>query len=297
MTKKRKSSTSVQKTSDGFIGRLFAQTQLPAHVTEEQDWYLDTPDVRLTRVFTIVLILHVVAVGGILAFKMVEKASTPEALAAIAATEPESDTAAPAAGEAAVKSDQSTAKEAAATESGVKEPALLVDHPSATEYQEYRVGSGESLISIAKKLGVSASEIREINNLDDGGNLAVGRWIRVPKMANAPTQSEPTSALAAVGDATPEPVKAPVVSPTPKPKPAEVAKPAPAPAPKPVAKVEPTPAPAPAPAANKDKYQVQRGDTLFGIARQFGIKYQDLMAANGIEKPENLQAGQTLRVP
>jgi len=44
-------------------------------------------------------------------------------------------------------------------------------------------------------------------------------------------------------------------------------------------------------------YQVQKGDTLFGISRRFGIKYQDLMAANGIDKAESLQAGQTLKVP
>ncbi|MCB1231733.1 MAG: LysM peptidoglycan-binding domain-containing protein [Verrucomicrobiae bacterium] len=297
MTKKRKSSTSVQKTSDGFIGRLFAQTQLPAHVTEEQDWYLDTPDVRLTRVFTIVLILHVVAVGGILAFKMVEKASTPEALAAIAATESTTDTT-PATDESAAKSDQPATEAAAA---GTIEKPLLVDHPSATEYQEYRVGSGESLISIAKKLGVSASEIREINNRDEGSALAVGSWIRVPKVANAPAPApaEPQSALAAAGDTTP-PAPAPKVEPKPQPKPVEVAKPAPkpTPAPAPVApKLIAKKDPAPTQASKKDSYQVQRGDTLFGIARQFGIKYQDLMAANGIERPENLQAGQTLRVP
>ena len=292
MKKKRKSSTSVQKTSDGFIGRLFAQTQLPAHVTEEQDWYLDTPDVRLTRVFTIVLILHVVAVGGILAFKMVEKASTPDALAAITTTVEESST------------DEAASEETSAAVIAPEEPAaaatpensLLVDHPSATEYQEYRVGSGDSLISIAKELGVSASEIREINNLDAGSNLAVGRWIQVPK-TNKPAQAD--SAIAAVGNGS-RSAAAPEPAPAPKPEPA-VAKVEPTKPPVVEAPSAPKPAPAPAPSpastAEKSSYQVQKGDTLFGIARQFGIKYQDLMAANGIQKPEHLQAGQTLQVP
>ncbi len=287
MKKKRKSSTSVQKTHDGFIGRLFAQTQLPAHVTEEQDWYLDTPDVRLTRVFTIVLILHIVAVGGILAFKMVEKASTPEVMASIAAT---------------TEGSPETVAEAAATSATTVETAppveatepVLVDHPSAPEYQEYRVGSGESLISIAKKLGVSASEIREINHLDDGANLTVGRWIQVPKTSKS-AASEPASALAAVDDAPASPPVAPAIA-KPKPQAPEIAKTDPKPAP-PAIKAPETPAAKPAGPKAADRYQVQKGDTLFGIARQFGIKYQDLMAANGIQKPENLQAGQTLRVP
>lgn len=292
MKKKRKSSASVQKTSDGFIGRLFAQTQLPAHVTEEQDWYLDTPDVRLTRVFTIVLILHVVAVGGILAFKMVEKASTPETLAAITGTEETTTETEAAATAAAAPQSETTDTETAAAvkadavEKPAGESALLVDHPSAVEYQEYRVGSGDSLISIARELGVSASKIREINNLDSGGNLAVGRWIRVPKTEK--TASNAGSSVAAVAPAKPKPA--------PKPEPT-VEKPAPQ---KPAVAAAPAtsqPEPAAPASANRDRYKVQKGDTLFGIARQFGIKYQDLMAANGIQKPEHLQAGQTLRVP
>ena len=57
------------------MGKARAQVKLAANVTEEQDWYLDTPHARLTRIFTVVILLHVIAVGGILAFKMVDKAS------------------------------------------------------------------------------------------------------------------------------------------------------------------------------------------------------------------------------
>lgn len=282
MSRNRKTSTSAQKTGDGFIGRLFAQTKLPAHVTEEQDWYLDTPDVRLTRVFTIVLILHVVAVGGILAFKMVEKASTPATLAGTALSET-TEVKAPAESSPANSNVAPTPVAVDEVDNSGTE-ALLVDHPSTPEYQEYRVGSGDSLISIAKKLGVSASEIREINNLDSGSNLSVGRWIRVPK-----TKVAPASAVAAA-----DPIPAPTPAPTPAPAPA-VVKPAPAPV---AVKAPVVEAPATKPAVTSPaSYEVQKGDTLFGIARRFGIKHTELMAANGIAKPENLQAGQTLRVP
>ena len=272
-----------KKSGAGIFGRLFAQTKLPAHVTEEQDWYLDTPDVRLTRVFTIVLILHVVAVGGILAFKMIEKASAPALVGAAPATsEPKApDTAPPA--------DRPAQPAAAPAE----QPALLVDHASASGYQEYRVSSGDSLVSIARKLNVSVDDLRTLNRLDAGDPLYPGKFLMVPKVTS-PAKPAPAKPQSAVAAAEPE-------------KNATPRKPAPAPAAQQVARLERVAAPqaaserkaetaAPATAANGN-YVVQKGDTLFGISRKFGMKYQDLMAMNGIDKPENLRAGQSLRVP
>ncbi|MDU0206317.1 3D domain-containing protein [Paenibacillus sp. MAH-36] len=45
------------------------------------------------------------------------------------------------------------------------------------------------------------------------------------------------------------------------------------------------------------QYQVNRGDTLFKIARDFEVDVNDLMAANGISDPRGLTIGQTLNVP
>ncbi|MDD9271673.1 3D domain-containing protein [Paenibacillus sp. GCM10023248] len=45
------------------------------------------------------------------------------------------------------------------------------------------------------------------------------------------------------------------------------------------------------------QYQVNRGDTLFQIARDFGIDVNDLMAANQIYNPKSLTIGQTLTIP
>ena len=46
-----------------------------------------------------------------------------------------------------------------------------------------------------------------------------------------------------------------------------------------------------------DTYRVQSGDTLIGIARQFGIKADDLINANNIEHAKALRAGQVLSIP
>jgi len=44
--------------------------RLPAHLTSEDDWKQDQPGVRLSRVFGVVLGIHIVAIGGLMAYEM-----------------------------------------------------------------------------------------------------------------------------------------------------------------------------------------------------------------------------------
>lgn len=56
-----------------------------------------------------------------------------------------------------------------------------------------------------------------------------------------------------------------------------------------------TPTPTPTPETNI--YVVVPGDTLSGIAAQFGISTQELMNLNGLSTGDILSVGQELRVP
>lgn len=58
-----------------------------------------------------------------------------------------------------------------------------------------------------------------------------------------------------------------------------------------------TPPPTPTPTPTPVIYLVQSGDTLLGIALEFGVDVDTLAARNGIEVPENLRAGQKLIIP
>jgi len=44
-------------------------------------------------------------------------------------------------------------------------------------------------------------------------------------------------------------------------------------------------------------YVVQRGDTLYAIARRFGVSIDDILAVNDIRNPASLTVGQPLRIP
>lgn len=64
--------------------------------------------------------------------------------------------------------------------------------------------------------------------------------------------------------------------------------------------VEPTPAPADAttkPADAPRTYKVRSGDTLIGIAGEFGTTVREIMQLNGIENARSLRVGQVLELP
>lgn len=97
----------------------------------------------------------------------------------------------------------------------------------------------------------------------------------------------------------------PTLEPTPTPLPTEE--------PTPVVTEEPTPVPTPeiviapvgtpeaqptaAAAGGETTYTVQPGDTLFSIARRYGLTFEEVAAYNGITNPNLIQPGQVIRIP
>ncbi len=241
------------------MGKARAQMKLAANLADDQDWYLDTPDVRLTRIFTVVLLLHLVAVGGILAFKMVDKASEASAIKITSAHRVP---------EAAVQNSTATATEVKAVAPPVEAPARHAPaaplRPDPTKGNQYKVQAGDSLTDIAHALGVSAVALRQKNSIISDNELYPGRWLTIPGKNEVPAESVP---------ATPpvEKEKASVSSPNP---PAEAAVP-----------------------SVGSHYEVKQGDTAWAISRKFNVSYNQLMKENGIANAATLQIGQKLRIP
>lgn len=258
MMSNRRNRRSRRGRRKGAFGRALDKTKLAANVTEEAEWYLDVPDVRLTRIFSVVLILHVVAVGGILAFKMIDKAADGSALQFSSASKAPSE---------AVSEEKAVAARAGEDSSNEVPAAVPADAPAqpaalkttsanptgkaGNGENQYKVQVGDKLPDIASKLGVDAGELRRINAIRSDNELYPGRWLDLPGSKAAAE----ASAAAAVKDAPAEAVDRP------------------------------------------STYVIQSGDTAWGISQKLGVGVNELMRHNRIDKPETLQVGQTLKVP
>jgi membrane-bound lytic murein transglycosylase D len=175
----------------------------------------------------------------------------------------------------------------------------------------HRVSPGETLIEIARKYEVSMARIAARNGIRDPRDLREGQALEIPPPDRGNALPEPASSsvqpstVAAVEPApaepaAAEPTPAAASEPTQPIETAKAAPPEPAPAPAaepaaeaPIAGVDPEPAAAAAPRT----HTVARGDTLGSIARANGMTPQALAAANGIDDPRRIKAGQVLTIP
>jgi len=120
--------------------------------------FTDEPNVKLSSAFIVVLVLHVVAVGGIYAFNAL-KAHQPPAF-----EETENPPAQTVAGAQIDASPSPVASQAAS--------------PAPTAF--YRVKSGDTIARIAAAYGVGSEDIIDANNLRETGGIHVGQQLKIP---------------------------------------------------------------------------------------------------------------------
>jgi len=137
--------------------------------------------------------------------------------------------------------------------------------PAEPELITYTVQKGDSYWKIARQYGVSHQELAAFNQADLSKPLRVGSTLRIPP-----------------GGALIPPDKLPPIR-----KPS-VTGPGGTPAP---SGIKPLPRPA------DGTYTVQKGDSLWLIARKFNTTTKDLAAANNLSLEKPLQVGQKLTLP
>jgi LysM repeat protein len=142
--------------------------------------YTEEPNVKLSSAFIVVLVLHVVAVGGIYAFNAI-KAHQPPAF-------DEADSPAPPA--QIIASTQTTDTPA----SDVK--AATTPAPALT----YRVKSGDTVAKIATAYGVSAPDVIDLNHLREMGGIHVGEELKLPAGAALSADQTETSRVTGARD-------------------------------------------------------------------------------------------------
>jgi LysM repeat protein len=146
------------------------------------------PNMKLSRALLIVLLLHVVAVSGIIAFNAIktrersfvppisEETENKQAKTAATANQPISE-----------KPRTATTENANArpTDAKASHPPVKDDHAKkvSSSGKTYVVKKGDNPVTIAKKLKVSYTDLIALNHIEDARKLHIGQKLLVPDSA------------------------------------------------------------------------------------------------------------------
>lgn len=149
------------------------------------------PNMKLSRALLIVLLLHVVAVSGIIAFNAIKtRQATTVSMSRASSSANEKATAA--AKEVANTHTDNTKAGHALGKVDAKEDHKT-DHakPSASESgKTYVVAKGDTPVTIAKKFKVPYDELLAVNHIDDPHKLQIGQKLSIPAKSTKPKKSE-----------------------------------------------------------------------------------------------------------
>ncbi len=141
---------------------------------------MSEPNMKLSRALLIVLVLHVVAVAGIIAFNTIKSRQGAFPAPTVSSSPSKaSATAAPTKAET-VTASTSPAKATAAKDDVNIPKAMPVNSENGNFYT---VVKGDSPVKIAKKLKVSENELLSVNHIDDPRKLQIGQKLIIPKSA------------------------------------------------------------------------------------------------------------------
>ena len=201
---------------------------------DEDEYFVEEPNVKLSRAFVVVLLLHVVAVGGIFAFSTLKDR----------------------------QSSANTGKNQPVTASPTSTPVANIakggGRPSSQNLV-YQVKAGDTLAGIAAQFGLSAHDLEAANNLAPGTIVAIGRELVIPEHTNVKAGGELEKLLDS---------RQPAGRTT-----------------------------AGNGGENGKFYTIQRGDNPASIAKKFKITASELLRVNNIDDPKKLQVGQRLLIP
>jgi LysM repeat protein len=155
---------------------------------------MSEPNMKLSRALLIVLVLHIVAVAGIIAFNAIKtrQASVASASAPIITTESSSAGSKIKAVATAPKSAVAQKNVASRDETKPSHsPAKAVakdehksEHAKGSENADsgrtYVVAKGDNPVTIAKKLKVSYDELIALNHIEDPRKLQIGQKLLIP---------------------------------------------------------------------------------------------------------------------
>ncbi len=125
--------------------------------------------------------------------------------------------------------------------------------------QQYTIRSGDTLYSVSRRYGVSTAQLIEWNQISNPNNIPVGTQLKLygGRTIQAPAATQRTTYAPATASATAR--TAPIAN-----------------------------------QSNVRTHRVASGETIYRIAKNYGIRQSDLISWNGITDPSKLAVGQVL---
>jgi LysM repeat protein len=152
------------------------------------------PNMKLSRALLIVLLLHVVAVSGIIAFNAIKTRERSFVPPTVAETESKPAKAATTANQTAPEKP----RPATAENPNAKPVDVKSSHPPVKDEHAKRVSSagktyvvkkGDNPVTIAKKLKVPYSDLIALNHIEDARKLRIGQKLLIPDTGNSKAKS------------------------------------------------------------------------------------------------------------
>src|SRR5262245_40739713 len=134
------------------------------------------PSMKLSRALLVVLLLHVVAVAGIIAFNAIKtrQGSLPSAPTTTTVGVPLAET-----------------KPQTTTPNPATQPKPAKAQPKVADSGKiYVVARGDNPVTIAKKFKVSYDDLVALNHIDDPRKLKIGQKLQIPEKPKAAKKNE-----------------------------------------------------------------------------------------------------------
>jgi len=164
---------------------------------DEMDYEeMSEPNMKLSRALLIVLVLHVVAVAGIIAFNTIKSRQgvVPPVATAKTTEKTEKKTAAPtvSAAETTTKAKEESPKAVVKEErKAIPVKPTAENAPKAEPAKKtYVVAKGDTPVSIAKKFKITSSQLLAANDIEDAHKLKIGQKLTIPP-PKAPKATKP----------------------------------------------------------------------------------------------------------
>ena len=167
-------------------------------VPDEMDYEeMSEPNMKLSRALLIVLVLHVVAVAGIIAFNTIKSRQGPpiSTLNVNQTATAKANTPTVASSEVASTRKDETASSRPATKPVTKDekkadkPKTESTVPKAEAVKTYVVAKGDNPVTIARKFKIPYDQLLAANNIEDPHKLRIGQKLVIPTKTVKPKKS------------------------------------------------------------------------------------------------------------